>query len=361
MGICPYDVDKANIKLLGDVSLDSEGTMITVSNISSLSTPDFLNKGVALLGDTAKGKVKELLKNSNLSHLLTSAVSGGVGGLVEAGGKFIVKKLFGRSSTQTYTSDIKISTDGTFKISGEAVSVQPTNISPISHLMLPGSTPTIEDYFLPSYSKPMGVWTLESAPEVKYTPYRWIYSLLPQELVFDQGKNTLTCCMAERTVYVPQKPKVVINPAILPYIESYDVEYKLFFECSYDYYNGNVRRSCPLGIYDRVISENNPSGNNKYCGYPYYDNSVDSLYLIGGDKLVTQMVENELSTFDRQWALQYLEYPGIPQYSGMVDFAGNDDVKMRVVVTIYPKAPYNTDPIVTARTFRPKFVLDSKL
>lgn len=187
MSICPYDVDEANIELSGDIGLESNGTMITVTNVSSLSTPKFMSKGVSLLGDKAKDKIKSLFANSNWSTKLVSVVSDGVAGLMEAGANFIVKKLFGRSSTKTYisTSDIKISTNGTLKVLGEATSLQSANISPVSRLMLPGSTPTIEDYFRPSYDKPFGVWTLESAPEVKYTPYHWIYSVLPEELIFD--------------------------------------------------------------------------------------------------------------------------------------------------------------------------------
>lgn len=353
MSISPYDVDKANIELSGDVRLSSNGTMITVTNISSLQTPGFLNKGVSMLGDSAQVKVENFFRNSNLSGKLSSILSEGVGGIIKAGGSFLVKKFFGRSTTKSYVSrsDIKISTEGTIKVTGNATSQQQANVSPISRLMLPGSTPTIEDYFLPSYNKPLGVWSLSSAPVVKYSPYYWVYTILPQELVFDQGKNTLTCCMAERNVYELEFPKIMINPAILPFIEKYEVDARLFIERSGVFEIGKVTASCPLGRYEIVEGGTTP----------YYNNPKDSLYLLGGGRIMTiQKVEPKLTTFNREWTYPYQSYPGVPRYSSSVDNEMLSGGIVRISVTIYPKSPYNTEPIVTSRTFKPQFVLDSK-
>ena len=91
---------------------------------------------------------------------------------------FLVNKFFGRPKTQTITSnsDIKISTNGTFYGEGEITSQQQSNISPLSHLMLPGSNPTPEDVLLPSYNEPLGVWYLEEQPKITGTAQRLLHN-----------------------------------------------------------------------------------------------------------------------------------------------------------------------------------------
>lgn len=76
--------------------------------------------------------------------------------------------------------------------------------------------------------------------------------------------------------------------------------------------------------------------------------------------MTIQKVEPKLTTFNREWTYPYQSYPGVPRYSSSVDNEMLSGGIVRISVTIYPKSPYNTEPIVTSRTFKPQFVLDSK-
>lgn len=140
-----------------------------------------MTKAVSLLGDSATAKINDMFEHNNESTTRNALLGMTVGEIIKVGGNFLVNKFFGRSSTQTIKSEseIKIFTNGTFKATGSSASQQQSNISPLSRLMLPGSTPTPEDIFMPSYDEPLGVWYLEQAPKVHHNAITWFFTTEP--------------------------------------------------------------------------------------------------------------------------------------------------------------------------------------
>ncbi len=116
--ISANDISRTDIKLSGDIQLSSNGSMLTITKIPQVSTGGILGGFASALGSLAENKFLEIFSNGDLFQNpdIETLASNGVGGIVEAGGNWLVNKFLGRKTTiQTITSnsDIKISTDGT--------------------------------------------------------------------------------------------------------------------------------------------------------------------------------------------------------------------------------------------------------
>ena len=226
MTISAYDVDRSEIVLQGNINLESSGTMLTTTTIPSTTSYNPLTKAISLLGDSAKAKINDMFAHNNESATSKSLLGMAVGAIIKAGGNFLVNKFFGRSSSQTIKSEseIKISSNGTFNVKGNMTSQQQSNISPLSRLMLPGSTPTPEDIFMPSYDEPLGVWYLEQAPEVRHNAITWFFTTEPlgtsDEYIGHRGTKDFYT-LDQSSIHV------TLNPAVLPYIDKYEVSAKL--------------------------------------------------------------------------------------------------------------------------------------
>lgn len=357
MSISAYDVTSQNVSITGDVDLSSNGTMVTTTNISNLQNSGTSNKGVSLLGGKAEEKFNKIFdgKQDATRGLLGSVV----GSIVKAGGNFLVKKFFGRNSTQTITSnsDIKIQTTGAITLEGNITSQQQSNVSPISRLMLPGSNPTPQDVFLPSYNEPLGVWSLTSAPVVTATSYDWMYPILNytsdiNALGLGINTNEMTGVMGRRTVYKLTNCSVQINPAIQDCIEKSTTEIKLVYEEKTEgrepTYTMPVPHSAVGETYNTIVYTNK------------FVSKQDSLCVLssntGYGSLAGQYIDPNarLVTMPRKEAGPYIS-TGVKRSTTAFDNWAHN-IYVRVSVTLYPKAPYDTTPIITTRTFKPTFV-----
>lgn len=355
MSISAYDVTSEKVSITGDVDLSSNGTMVTTTNVTTLQTPSVLNKGVSLLAGKAEEKFNKIFdgKQDATRGLLGSAVSS----IIKAGGNFLVKKFFGRNSTQTITSnsDIKIQTTGSITLEGTITSQQQSNVSPISRLMLPGSNPTPQDIFLPSYNEPLGVWSLTSAPVVTATSYDWMYPIMNYTTEINSlglGLPKMTGVMGRRTVYKLTSCPVQINPAIQDCIEKSTTTIKLVYEEKIEgrepTYTMPVPHSAVGETYNTIVYTNK------------FVSKQDSLCVlssdIGYDSLTGQYIDPNarLTTMSMTEAGPYIG-AGVKRNTTSFDSWAHD-IYVRVSVTLYPKAPYDTTPIISTRTFKPTFV-----
>lgn len=345
-----FDVKYEDLIINGEANSQSVGTMVTTTNVTTLKTPEALNKGVSYLADKAQDEFKKIFdENTNSRGLLSSAV----GSIIKAGGNFLVKKFFGRNSTSTTTStsDIKIQTTSTIKLKGTITSQQQSNISPISQLMLPGTTPTPQDIFLPSYNELLGVWSLSDAPKVTATSYDWMYPILKPSIdvnaVIKPQKTSGN--MGKRTVYVLSDCPVQLNPAVESCIEKYDVSKQLVYVKEHIGNKPNQVMKVPNSQYGETYNKMLPS-------YEFYSKQ-DSLYVLSSstsfDRIVIQNLESGIVEMNNNEAFPYLN-TGVQRND--IWWTDKNDIYVKVTVTLYPKAPYNTTPIVSTRTFKPVFV-----
>lgn len=355
MSISAYDINRENLEVVGDVDLYSKGTMVTTTNITTASTPKILNSAVTLLGDKAEEKFKKWFpdKKSDKDARISSAlIASSVKGIVKAGGNFLVKKFFGRESTQTLVSnsDIKISTDGKIVNKGAIVSQQQSNVSPISMLPLPGSKVMSSNFLLPSYDAPMGVWHLESSPIVSVDCRQYIYAVGELRNAFVIGY-----LMQQKTLSLEEnQPKVVINPAIFPYLDNYTV--------SYDFQFTQEASSLP----PRVVSEemrkpiyNSPNGVPFSNIVTYTPVRYGDYFLSPEDNLLVRYPVSNCFVFTSPGTIQQMMFTKqmYKDLNGMrIKCNGVPHVEVKVTVILYPKSPFNTEPIISTRTFKPKYI-----
>lgn len=347
MTISAYDVNRSQIKLTGNINLESSGTMLTTTTINSLSVPNILTKEVSLLGEAAKTEFEEMFEDKEEPET-RSLLSGTVAEIVMAGGNFLVNKFFGRPTTQTIKSDseIKISTNGKIEANGIITSQQQSNISPLSRLMLPGSNPTPEDIFLPSYDEPLGVWYLADAPVVKHAAWSNFY---PISMRPENGMFTGLYGIRDRYGLDESSINVVLNPAITPFIEKYEVSSQLLEIRKI----GHVpSRTAQVPIIVDGVGRG---------GVTYYPLWFDSEYYSAEDSILTRTANSNVFITNNPISPYGFTIP-IETYGSIINkktqsvFKTLNGAVVRVSVTLYPKEPYNTDPIVTTRTFVPTFV-----
>ena len=342
-----FDIKYENLVINGESYSQSVGTMITTTNVTTLKTPDALNKGVNYLADKAQKKFEKIFdENTNSRGLLSSTV----GSIIKAGGNFLVKKFFGRQSTSTTTntSDIKIQTTSKINLKGAITSQQQSNISPISQLMLPGTTPTPQDVFLPSYNNLLGVWNVSSAPKVTATSYDWMYPILSPSSR-NTVPNKMTGNMGIRTVYELTDCPVQINPAIQDYIDKYEVSTKLLY----------IKEGVGNRPNQIINVPNSQVGETYYRMVPEYEfySKQDSLYVLSSNsvfsRIIIQNLDYGIVEKTHAEARPYIT-TGVKRND--IWWTDSDKVYVKVTVTLYPKEPYNTTPIVTTRTFEPVFI-----
>lgn len=363
MSISAYDVNRENLEVLGDVDLYSKGTMVTTTNITSASTPKVLNSAVSLLGNKAEEKFKKWFpdkKKDNSPKIAGSLIASSVKGIVSAGGNFLVKKFFGRESTQTIVSnsDIKISTDGIISNKGTITSQQQSNVSPISLLPLPGSKPLISDFLLPSYDKPMGVWYLEDSPIVKVDTRQYIHKVGQVHPL-----QILGVMMGSQTHELDQnQPNVVINPAILPFLEKYTVSFKLQYtqKDSSGPPPSTVDQTYPSvplvkGFFPSSVITYSPVGYSR----EFYSLEDRLLVLFSSNDFFN--ITFPISNTVRGYSLHHYDLlNGMPFRLWQTQYFKINQLEVKITVTLYPKSPFNTDPIISTRTFRPKIVHNVK-
>ena len=361
MALSAYDVNTSQISLTGDVELSSSGTMITITKIPvSSGSSNILSGAISALGDFAEKKFLNFFDSKNFFHDkdLDTLSAKSSGSIIKAGGNWLVNKFFGRkSSTQTITSnsDIKISTEGTIQTKGTITSHQQSNISPISHLMLPGSTPTPEDIFLPSYNEPLGVWHLKYPPTIVCESFEWFHNFVeirPGPKVTGVHSIRTLHTLADIT------EAVLITPAVSQYIEKYEATAKIMIIDNKATKKHSTRNTV------KVPSIFIKGGNGSITYTPldiqnYYFSSNDSLLILANSEtsntIIGEILNFREDVIDAQEYIDLTTYKNPLEKSFPIELLNKNGV-VKVTVTLYPKSPFNTAPIVTTRTFKPRFI-----
>lgn len=331
-----YDVDKNQISIAGDLKLNSEGTIVTVTKVPDKGAAEKRKEKIEALGDAAK----KYFENRDGAKTRIGAVT--IISLLAKGANLIVDKFSAKKTSDiTSNSSIKITTTGKVNLTGSMTSQHQSNILPLTRLMVPGSTPTIEDIFLPSYNEPIGVWTLENAPLVNPALYKEIgywESPVPDPRLKGDFVNAYMYAY-DYFKLDSSSVNVIINPAILPLIERYTVDFNLIYQ---------EKASRPM---DFMIHSGLAVG---VMGKLVYFSSTDTLKILKGDGSTDNHFFQIFPSPKSQVINRKLTHSIKKMKSRELSSYMLNKLKVRVTVTLYPKSPYNTIPYVTTRTFTPK-------
>ena len=352
-----YNMVEGVIKLDGDIDLKTEGTIVTHTS----SSPSWIGDASKAVGDEAKAYVEKKLEKSSLKDKI-DRIAGGVSSLVSGGAKFLLSSLVGKKES-SYNSTVQLTTTGNVSLTGEFQALTTSNALPLANNLMPGCIPDSDDSFLPAYDEPLGVWSLTETPTVYVNETRmWCLEKLHRQ----EGQMYYGCVQQEDLLYYyPDsiRAAVKINPAVLESIEKYDVQLDCIWE---------IGTSAPQNYMLNVNTMNGPRGS-----YPIY--TLDTLGR--GDTLFVQArdLPRELKgssdsrlrigfvycsfwdvMMNMQQYISVLQYgttffPPLQTYGvgadGLRLAIKENKIGMKVTVTLYPKAPYDTTPIVLMRTY----------
>lgn len=353
-----YNIDTKKIKLGGEVSLETDGTIATM--VSS-QYPSWVQKASKVTGDGAKDFLKKSLSKTSLKERITNILSGGVSSLVSDGVKWFLGGFTGKKNN-TYSSNLQLTTQGTVSLQGELEALNNPNISTLMHNPLPGAIKRSDDSFLPSYDDPLGVWGLEKAPMLYMYPKEQ-YCLTNHELSYDWSKNY----EVHREVllyYYPDSLKIKINPAVLNLIDRYETD----VQCVYVKKKRNIDEVYePWLMYDSFGLSEGIKGDNKYVytdsitmilDYkhwlfvePGFSNPNIKGFVHCDDTRYVSVSEKQYNAL--AWGDQNASY--IRVYPPNDYDKRGSEYYFKVTITLYPKAPYHLTPIVSMRTFSANF------
>lgn len=364
MSIDLYDTKQEQIKLAGKISMESEGTMVTVTKTETTSEPKALKKAVEFIGKSAKDFYTNLFDNEGTSSTYSSETrSIGVGALIagvtskiiDKGGNWLVKKFSSKKeeTLSTSTSDIKITSNGTVQIEGNITSQQQANILPISRLMIPGSKPTIEDIILPSYNEPIGVWNLKTTPVIRPGLYG---ERMFREIKEISSKGVVKGIMCTKAFMGLESSsvEVMINPSILSCLEKYTVDVKLLIEqkTAINSKNEFFERFCK-GLYKNILYF---SKSDSILVLQPWSNNIFECGRVLGSYESPFLLNRTLYEAQVRGGVYYGKTKvGLNTPTGGLFSRFMRQMVVKVTVTLYPKAPFNKTPYVTTRTFIPKY------
>lgn len=355
MSIGGYDITTSNITLAGDISLTSEGTMVTKTTVGASSTPqqNITNSVISAVGSSAMGLVSgKIIGKDNKSffpNLVGSAAgaiaSGGITEVVKFGVNLVFGSFLGRGSkpqVQTSNSDINLKTNGTLTISGTITSNSAANISGITNLLVPGATASSLDRLQPAYNKPLGVWNLKEEPIVEYSDEKIYVSYSYGPSIGWSDYSTLR--------YMDLKPNsvnVILNPAVLENVSRYTIDSEMV-------YYGKLQGKKGL---DGIVNITNEGYTMPAKITPFFNDptpGAETIIYRNGYLSYPTVSSDTYFSSNQRW-----NKPGDDRHIRVYATTGNglptDDVAIKVTVTLYPKAGYNQDPIISTRTFLPKF------
>lgn len=311
-----------------------------------------------------KISLKKKLEKSSLGKTVTNIINGGVSSLVSSGAKWFLGSLVGKQDN-TYSSSVQITTLGNVTLSGNIESLNTPNILPLANNPLPGCVKNSNDSFLPSYDKPLGVWGVEKLPKIHVYP-KTLWGLSNNTPHSQYNKYELYNFHQEELYYFyPDSLKIKINPTVLELIEHYDTEIRCIFEEKNkkpQYYN-------PFCLNDFSQNENWCYGMKGSDEQFYTDTSImvfdGSLHLRGKVENIRGFVSCGTEGWGGLTERQFYDLydgilghppviPGIPVFTGTPGM-GSGKFYYKVTITLYPKSPYDTTPIVLMRTFLPEY------
>ncbi|SBW07444.1 hypothetical protein KL86DYS2_13165 [uncultured Dysgonomonas sp.] len=344
MNIGAYDVTTSEVKLDGDVTLSSEGTIIsTTSNTSTTQT--ILNSSVAAAGSSAGTLIKnKLTKDANgnttknfFPNLGAAAISsiadGGVSEFVKYGLNLVFGSFLGGGSKET-KEVINLKTTGSFRVTGTINTPSSSNILGLSQLLLPGAQSSSSDFFYPSYNQTFGAWNLSKSPVMKYSD-ETIYFRYKSS-----GGGTASPYTVVRSFSLDLNSiDVKLNPSISDKIEKYTVKTDLVY---YKRFRGDYDLSS-------VLPNLSHEGQNVSGECIYKDDTKQN-----ETEIILNPSFNLLSipnvVYGEDWSSSRVEV--ICKRGGAIPAKG---CVVKVTVTLYPKAPYNTSPIVMTRSYLPEY------
>ncbi len=339
MGIKSYDVTQGKLTLTGDLKMDSEGTIVTTSSVPRFPIlSGMITAGVTGFGGSISKIVSSKLDSAKISPLIsmpvTEIISSGVTGLVKSGINLIFGSFLGKKATTTQT--LKVRTTGQIQTNGEFSFNSSSNINPIVNLVCPGSKVESSDSFLPSYNEPLGVWNLKEAPIVTLSSGAvWV-----KREEFDYQYT--------RLVDVKPIREIVVNPAVKECFSKYDISYELMY---YKSFGGSERWGSEMFFPE--------------YGYTYmnYTTPIVGNLLFNDDGNCFLLNPHTSQEKVRSYPYQAVDYT---RRGKVIKFLDNIPIEnpnyvVKVMVTFYPKAPYNTTPIVSSRTYIPQYVVDKNL
>lgn len=333
--ITTFNKNIQDITLSGDLDLQSNGSIITSS--SKNSWKDASKSAAKSAGSAASSYITEKIKPSNkiikiAAGLVPGIISGGVTEIVGAGINLLFGSFIGKKTTTTQSvKKIEFKTNGTLELSGSITGTEATNVSPVANLLVPGTDLSlINNTIYPNYNKKLGVWNLKKAPKI-------MVSSMAGQVVETNNKYV-------RNLYIdPASIEVDLNPDLLTEIDNYTISTDLFY-------------------YEKFSNDNFWNGSTIVLG----NNSINSpsyIPLMSPDHLVYD--DGHTKLYKNNTASEYFYGPDFPaQTDPDVDYEDFMYVYtvlpkyvVKVTVTLYPKATYNTDPIVITRSFKPTYEL----
>lgn len=332
MSFNAYDVNETTLDADGILELSSEGTILTTSvTTTSDKTLSNYNTIKQDVGNNVQNYYKNYTTSSTATRGILSSISKATD-IINKGYNLITKKFSGKQDSITISqSDVKITTKGDIKLQGTLNSTQNSNVYPIANLLVPGATPTPQNTTLPSYSDPIGVWSLETTPILAQCreSIKSFYSKGIQNGKY-VGHETWDIYLT----YDPSTFKVNFNPAIEELIEKYEVKVDLVAKeeratsttYPYSYLKSNV-----------ICSEGNTYIQTSTTAGPSISTIPYLVYYLC-DKTEKTIETSELKNYNKR-------------STDDVKFPSDINIELKVSVTIYPKVPYNTTPITTTRTY----------
>lgn len=330
MRFTSYDQNIQDVSLTGDISLASEGTIVSTNSKNPVQ--DHVNNATKAIGNEAKSWIKGKVGTSDntasviklAAGAVASIVSGGVTEIVSAGVNLLFGSFIGRkSSSTTTTQDIEFKTNGTLTMDGTFSSAPANNVSPAAGLLFPG-TAASNHTLLPYYNKKLGVWNLENKPIISLP----INALFASNINHDTGEYYRFATIDENSI------NVVLNPDILSEIDNYSVETDLLF---YERFNNVITWNGSPTLFQGSFTNLYDDGETKisrvnyesYLGDAHYDNEPPP----GEDDTEDSAIPTkDIHYYDNRYVV-------------------------KVTVTIYPKAGYNQDPVVITRSYLPTIQL----
>lgn len=343
--VVAYDLDKQFINLNGKANFEAEGEIIAQAKETSS------NNGKNLLyagGKAAVNVLESLIKMNNASSSSASNDTQTRGflidGLIKAG-QYIIKKLTSKGEEpQAQNYDFRCSIDGTIVIDGLEESLQNTNILPTSGLTVPGSQMLTNGAFLPSYDNSVGVWTLERLPVINYVSYTTNFIMEEPVFppVFNSVNNEEETSTSDITPIVPGgrvmtvettravvdslENLVRINPDILQYLEKYEINAEII-EDPVSSYLGNSSTLNTSYSDDRIIVASSSAG-----------------------KRIVRWNGKEMMIVKRTYHGYDANNTELFKYGNTLNYNGQPLAK--ITVKLYPKEPFNSEPVILMRTYQ---------
>lgn len=314
----------SDLTINGTFNAQSVGELVTTTQSNPLS--GIVNSASTKGGELAKDWLKDKIQNSSIKSAAGSGILGAIinnapnllQSLASSGITGILSSFIGGFGTTSSTSQsITLNTEGKLNLSGQIITGNPGVINSFSSVSLPG-TDYADGGFLPGKNNAFGSWGITATPIVSYTKKA-------------RGEKNFL-----QQSYYHTTPTVILNPAVADAIESYTVSSELWY---YKKYQGT-------GLPD-IESANNPNSN-----------FVQSLVPdIANGETIYQDAEN---TFIRNASIinlinwEWVELRN-PNYI-VLDVNGyQPGFVVKVTVTMTPKAPYNTNPIIMTRSYIPTY------